>query len=107
MGNLVLVRFGQHISILLKVLTQYSEVLAKTRQRGAVLVDIVDTASFDNITASMLNDQSIAMNVEFKLALNAYLKQLIASPVRSLADAIVFNKKHSKLVSKQQAQFCR
>ncbi|CDP18697.1 unnamed protein product [Coffea canephora] len=80
-----------------KVLTQYSEILAKTRQRGAVLVDIVDTASFDTVIASMYNDQFKAMNVEFKLALNTYLKQLITSPVRSLADAIVFNKKHSKL----------
>ncbi|CDP18700.1 unnamed protein product [Coffea canephora] len=71
------------------------------RQRGAVLVDIVDTASFDTVIASMYNDQFKAMNVEFKLALNTYLKQLITSPVRSLADAIVFNKKHSKLVSKQ------
>ncbi|XP_027114017.2 probable amidase At4g34880 [Coffea arabica] len=67
------------------------------RKRGAVLVDIVDTARFDTVVASMYNDQFKAMNVEFKLALNAYLKQLITSPVRSLADAIVFNKKHSKL----------
>ena len=63
------------------------------------MVDIVDTASFDTIIISMLNDESKALIVEFKLALNAYLKQLITSPVRSLADAIVFNKDHSKLVS--------
>ncbi|CDP18702.1 unnamed protein product [Coffea canephora] len=67
------------------------------RKRGAVLVDIVDTASFDTIIISMSNDEFKAVIVEFKLALNAYLKQLITSPVRSLADAIVFNKDHSKL----------
>ena len=63
------------------------------------MVDIVDTASFDTIILSMLINESKAVIVEFKLALNAYLKQLITSPVRSLADAIVFNKDHSKLVS--------
>ncbi|KAL3515017.1 hypothetical protein ACH5RR_021919 [Cinchona calisaya] len=67
------------------------------RKRGAVLVDIVDTADFDIIVSSMNNDQYKAMNVEFKIALNAYLEQLVTSPVRSLAEAIVFNEKHSKL----------
>ncbi|CDP18696.1 unnamed protein product [Coffea canephora] len=67
------------------------------RCSGPCRLYIVDTASFDTVIASMYNDQFKAMNVEFKLALNTYLKQLITSPVRSLADAIVFNKKHSKL----------
>lgn len=62
-------------------------------------MDIVDTANFDAIVEPTINDQFTVMNVEFKLALNVYLQQLIASPVRSLADAIAFNNKHSKLVS--------
>ncbi|XP_027114018.2 probable amidase At4g34880 [Coffea arabica] len=81
-------------SVALKAFETHFRVL---RKRGAVLVDIVDTASFDTIILSMLINESKAVIVEFKLALNAYLKQLITSPVRSLADAIVFNKDHSKL----------
>ncbi|XP_062019474.1 probable amidase At4g34880 [Rosa rugosa] len=35
--------------------------------------------------------------IECKITLNAYLKELVASPVRSLADVIAFNNKHQKL----------
>ncbi|KAL2343483.1 hypothetical protein Fmac_004768 [Flemingia macrophylla] len=65
------------------------------RQKGAVVVDNLKIENLDEI----LNDQSesIAMGLEFKLALNAYLKDLVASPVRSLDDVIAFNKKHPKL----------
>ncbi|GMP37598.1 hypothetical protein CsSME_00009206 [Camellia sinensis var. sinensis] len=42
--------------------------------------------------------QLIAMTAELKLSLNAYLKGLITSPVRSLADIIAFNNKFSNLV---------
>ncbi|XP_050896473.1 probable amidase At4g34880 [Lathyrus oleraceus] len=69
--------------------------LKTLRQRGAVLVDNLKIDDIDEI----MNDQSeiIALNFEFKLSLNAYLKDLIASPVKSLADVIDFNQKHSKL----------
>ena len=61
---------------------------------------MVDNLEIDNIN-EIFNDQSetTALEFEFKLSLNAYLKDLVASPVRSLADVIAFNKKHSKLVS--------
>ncbi|XP_057752123.1 probable amidase At4g34880 isoform X2 [Arachis stenosperma] len=69
--------------------------MSTLRQRGAVLVD---NLKMDNINElSYDQSESIAMDIEFKLALNAYLKDLVASPVRSLADVIAFNKKHSKL----------
>jgi len=69
----------------------------KLRQKGAVLVDNLEINNIQEI----FNDQSedIAMAYEFKLSLNAYLRDLVASPVRSLADVIAFNKKHPKLVS--------
>ncbi|KAF5961924.1 hypothetical protein HYC85_003133 [Camellia sinensis] len=53
------------------------------RQRGATLAQGLDIPNFDA--------------AEFKLSLNAYLKELLAYPVRSLADAIAFNKKFSDL----------
>ncbi|CAL5341269.1 unnamed protein product [Camellia sinensis] len=67
------------------------------RQRGATLVDGMDIPNFDAIINSVFNDQDIALLAEFKLSLNAYLKDLLTSPVRSLADAIAFNKKFSDL----------
>ncbi|KEH20625.1 putative asparaginyl-tRNA synthase (glutamine-hydrolyzing) [Medicago truncatula] len=64
------------------------------RRRGAVLID---NLKIDNIV-EIFTDQSeqIALNFEFKLSLNKYLKELVASPVKSLADVIAFNKKHPK-----------
>ncbi|KAJ7978585.1 Amidase [Quillaja saponaria] len=66
------------------------------RQRGAVLVD---NLKLDNITELYFTDygEQVALRAEFKLSLNAYLKELIASPVRSLADVIEFNKKNPVL----------
>jgi amidase len=52
----------------------------------------------DTITAGQ-NGELLAMLLEFKPALNEYLEQLVASPVRSLAAVIAFNKKFSRLVS--------
>lgn len=53
-----------------------------------------------NHIISMFNGEDIALFAEFKIALNAYLKELVSSPVRSLADVIAFNKKFPDLVSK-------
>lgn len=41
--------------------------------------------------------EALVMMVEFKTAINAYLKELITSPVRSLADIIAFNERNSEL----------
>ncbi|GMP64187.1 hypothetical protein CsSME_00025575 [Camellia sinensis var. sinensis] len=67
------------------------------RQRGATLLQGLDIPNFDAIINSVFNDQHIMLRAEFKLSLNAYLKELLTSPVRSLADAIAFNKKFSVL----------
>lgn len=51
------------------------------------------------IPAAMNDDYSSsemdATLAEFKIALNAYLKNLVSSPVRSLSDVIAFNNKHN------------
>ncbi|CAI9104710.1 OLC1v1003440C1 [Oldenlandia corymbosa var. corymbosa] len=67
------------------------------RQRGAILVDIVDTANFDSIVDGLLKDENTALYAEFKPALNAYLSRLVASTVGSLSETIAFNNKHFKL----------
>ncbi|XVE48898.1 hypothetical protein DITRI_Ditri01bG0038700 [Diplodiscus trichospermus] len=68
------------------------------RQRGAVLVENIDTSEF--LAAyfnSNIDYESIASAAEFKLAINSYLKELVVSKVRSLKDLIAFNNKFSKL----------
>ncbi|XP_021810390.1 putative amidase C869.01 [Prunus avium] len=65
------------------------------RQGGAVLVDHLEIANIDVILNFNLSGEATASLAEFKLALNAYLKDLVLSPVRSLADVIAFNLKFS------------
>ncbi|GMY05502.1 probable amidase At4g34880 isoform X1 [Fagus crenata] len=70
--------------------------LKTLRQRGAILVDNLENANIlrDDISSS---SEGTALNAEFKKYINAYLKELVSSPVRSLTDLIAFNKKNSKL----------
>ncbi|KAJ0076689.1 hypothetical protein Patl1_36090 [Pistacia atlantica] len=81
--------------------TQVSKAFEKhiqtLRQQGAVLLDNLKIDSMDGVTVGDASGETLALAAEFKLALNAYLKGLVASPVRSLADVIEFNKKFSKL----------
>jgi len=43
--------------------------------------------------------EEIALLAEFKMSLNAYLKELVKSPVRSLADVIAYNEEFAEQVS--------
>ncbi|KAL4616092.1 hypothetical protein ACB092_07G173700 [Castanea dentata] len=69
--------------------------LKTLRKEGTILVDNLEITNFDEINTS--SDEDIAFAAEFKISINAYLKELVVSPVRSLADLIAFNKKNSKL----------
>ena len=61
------------------------------------MVDHLEIANIDVIYGS--SGEYAALEAEFKTSLNAYLKELVASPVRTLADVIAFNNKFSHLVS--------
>ncbi|KAK8511440.1 hypothetical protein V6N13_024077 [Hibiscus sabdariffa] len=67
------------------------------RQRGAVLVENVNVSKYLGAYSTGTDYETLAMTAEFKLAINSYLKELVASPVRSLKDLIAFNNKFSKL----------
>uniref|UniRef100_A0A2N9H3V5 Amidase domain-containing protein n=1 Tax=Fagus sylvatica TaxID=28930 RepID=A0A2N9H3V5_FAGSY len=69
--------------------------LKTLRQRGAILVDNLEIANITEVYSSSSEDT--ALSAEFKKYINAYLKELVSSPVRSLTDLIAFNKKNSKL----------
>ncbi|KAH0939487.1 LOW QUALITY PROTEIN: hypothetical protein HID58_006948 [Brassica napus] len=61
------------------------------RQEGAIVIE--------NLTIPYTDSgEMTALLAEFKISLNAYLKALVKSPVRSLADVIAFNKKIAKKV---------
>ncbi|VAH40243.1 hypothetical protein VPH35_025670 [Triticum aestivum] len=47
-----------------------------------------------NINIDIGSNEGIAMQAEFKISLNAYLADLVYSPVRSLAQVIAFNNAH-------------
>lgn len=70
------------------------------RQQGATLVDNLSIPHIEEIMDPNHSGEALVMMVEFKTAINAYLKELITSPVRSLADIIAFNERHSELVRK-------
>jgi hypothetical protein len=61
------------------------------------LVDNLKIANLAEYYSS--SSENTALLAEFKIALNEYLSELVSSPIRSLADAIAFNKKNPKLVS--------
>ncbi|RID75973.1 hypothetical protein BRARA_B02980 [Brassica rapa] len=59
------------------------------RQEGAIVIENLTMPSTDS-------GEVTALLAEFKISLNAYLKALVKSPVRSLGDVIAFNKKFAK-----------
>lgn len=68
--------------------------LLTLRESGAVLLDNLEIPNIDAIIS--FDAETTALHAEFKLAINSYLKQLVKSPVRSLADLIQFNKRFAK-----------
>ncbi|XP_043710364.1 probable amidase At4g34880 [Telopea speciosissima] len=64
-------------------------------QNGAILVDNLQIANISVIQNGV--SEGIALATEFKIALSSYLSGLIASPIRTLANAISFNLNYSTL----------
>ncbi|KAI3833231.1 hypothetical protein MKW92_023693 [Papaver armeniacum] len=70
--------------------------LETLRQAGAILVENLEIDNIQMIYSPQSGEQS-AMSSEFKQSLNVYLKDLMSSPVRSLADVIAFNTNNPSL----------
>ena len=49
----------------------------------------------------LVDQMGLLISAEFKLSLNAYLKDLLYSPVRSLAQVIAFNNAHPVQVTEK------
>ncbi|CAL5082936.1 unnamed protein product [Urochloa decumbens] len=72
-------------------LAVYEKHLNTMRKHGATVIKDLDIAT--NFT-DLYDKETLLMNAEFKLSINAYLSDLLHSPVRSLSDIIAFNNKH-------------
>lgn len=69
----------------------FKDHLKTLRRGGATIVDNLEMANIDVILDPYQSGEVMAMLAEFKLSLNNYLKELVTSPVKSLADIINFN----------------
>ncbi|KAL8249044.1 hypothetical protein R6Q59_005912 [Mikania micrantha] len=72
------------------------------RLEGAILVDKLEIAGLNTILNTTASGEAVATIAEFKIAINGYLKSLITSRVRSLADIIAFNQKFRDLEKNEE-----
>ncbi|KAL7610528.1 probable amidase At4g34880 [Lactuca sativa] len=79
-----------------EILNKFKKHFMILRQSGATLIDNLEVTNYNDIIPMFLGEY-IALFAEFKISLNAYLKELVDSPVRSLADVITFNKKFANV----------
>uniref|UniRef100_A0A0E0P5J9 Uncharacterized protein n=1 Tax=Oryza rufipogon TaxID=4529 RepID=A0A0E0P5J9_ORYRU len=78
-----------------KQLMVYQKHVALMREHGAMVIENIGTTENQTEVKNHLFEiDLVAMKAEFKLSLNAYLSDLLYSPVRSLADVIAFNNAH-------------
>src|SRR5215467_6404122 len=68
--------------------------IEQMRNLGAEIIDPADIPTAEQISSSKSEDSVLLY--EFKVDLNAYLAELLESPVRSLADIIAFNNDHAE-----------
>ncbi|KAI3846680.1 hypothetical protein MKX03_029143 [Papaver bracteatum] len=71
--------------------------LEALRHAGASIVDNLELDNLQMIWDTSQSGEEFALSSEFKQSLNVYLKDLVSSPVRSLADVIDFNKDNPSL----------
>ncbi|KAL0365635.1 UNVERIFIED_CONTAM: putative amidase [Sesamum angustifolium] len=67
------------------------------RKRAAEIVDNLKIDDVETILEPNHSGEVSIMMAEFKAAINIYLKELVDSPVRSLADIIAFNESNPEL----------
>jgi amidase len=87
-------RAGVSDSIPPHVAQVFEAALAAMRAAGATIVDPADIPTIDQINAG--TDEFTVLIYEFKRDLNAYLATRGGVPIRTLADAIAFNRAHAE-----------
>ncbi|KAI9181227.1 hypothetical protein LWI28_012699 [Acer negundo] len=79
------------------IIPAFEHHLNTLRKSGATIVDNLEISNVGVISNPSKNGELTAMLAGFKTSVNDYLKDLVSSPVRSLADIIAFNQKNSVL----------
>ncbi|THU98508.1 amidase signature enzyme [Dendrothele bispora CBS 962.96] len=79
------------------VAAAFESAVATVKELGATVVDPADLPSAEELLVS--NNETIVLDVDFKVQLNEWYESLIANPsgVRSLADLIAFNDANPEL----------
>ncbi|KAG5412762.1 hypothetical protein IGI04_000329 [Brassica rapa subsp. trilocularis] len=65
-------------------------------REGATVIEDLSIPNMEVIKDWTKSGERTALLAEFKMSLNAYLKDLVKSPVRSLADVIAYNEKFAE-----------
>src|SRR5579884_2461279 len=68
--------------------------IERLREAGAIIIDNADIPTAQQMAESKA--EKTVLLYEFKADLNAYLAELLDSPVRTMADVIAFNKAHAE-----------
>ncbi|THF94476.1 hypothetical protein TEA_009484 [Camellia sinensis var. sinensis] len=79
------------------IAASFEDHLSTLRKRGAIVVDNLHIANIDEILDPHRSGELMVMATDFKISINAYLKELITSPVRSLTCIITFNQNNPEL----------
>ncbi|KAH9925030.1 amidase signature enzyme [Epithele typhae] len=77
------------------IVAAFNSSLVTMKKLGATIVDPVDFPSFEELQAS--NNETIVLNVDFKVDVNSYIAELVEVPtgVENLAGLIQFNTDHA------------
>ncbi|KAG8368139.1 hypothetical protein BUALT_Bualt15G0014000 [Buddleja alternifolia] len=78
-------------------LAAFERHLITLRERGAEVIDNLKIDHVEKILDPNHSGEASIMMVDFKTSINVYLKELVHSPVHSLADIIAFNESNVEL----------
>ncbi|KAG7545041.1 Amidase signature domain [Arabidopsis suecica] len=87
---------GKRLGIVMKHSSCLDHHIKTLRREGAIVINNLTIPNIEVIVGGTDSGEEIALLAEFKMSLNAYLKGLVKSPVRSLADVIAYNEEFAE-----------
>ncbi|EFH45379.1 amidase family protein [Arabidopsis lyrata subsp. lyrata] len=87
---------GKRLGIVMKHSSRLDHHIKTLRREGAIVINNLTIPNMEVIVGGTDSGEEIALLAEFKMSLNAYLKELVKSPVRSLADVIAYNEEFAE-----------
>ncbi|XP_010447025.1 PREDICTED: putative amidase C869.01 [Camelina sativa] len=87
---------GKRLGIVMQNSSRLDHHIKTLRRKGAIVINNLTIPNMEVIVSPTNSGEEIALLAEFKMSLNAYLKELVESPVRSLADVIAYNEEFAE-----------